>query len=80
VGEEYVFFLWTSRSGLTQVIGLSQGLFRVGVDASGAPVLVRPAATEIMLSREGRLVQDQPLSMRLTDMKARVVQTLGAAR
>src|SRR5258706_3484995 len=25
-GEEYVLFLWTSRSGLTQVIGLSQGL------------------------------------------------------
>src|SRR5690242_13838712 len=28
-GGEYVIFLWTSRSGLTQVIGLSQGLFRV---------------------------------------------------
>src|SRR5713101_1931584 len=26
-GQEYVLFLWTSKSGLTQVIGLSQGLF-----------------------------------------------------
>src|ERR1700682_3019193 len=26
-GQEYVLFLWKSRSGLTQVIGLSQGVF-----------------------------------------------------
>src|SRR5271155_3296819 len=26
-GSQYVVFLWTSRSGLTQIIGLSQGLF-----------------------------------------------------
>src|SRR5580658_3486423 len=32
VGQEYVVFLWTSRSGLTQVIGLSQGLFLVKSD------------------------------------------------
>ena len=24
-GKEYVFFLWTSKSGLTQIIGLTQG-------------------------------------------------------
>ncbi len=29
VGQDYVLFLWTSKSGLTQVIGLSQGLFSV---------------------------------------------------
>src|SRR5215471_4425768 len=28
-GQDYVMFLWTSKSGLTQVIGLSQGLFAV---------------------------------------------------
>src|SRR5580704_11820147 len=26
-GAEYVVFLWTGKSGLTQIIGLSQGLF-----------------------------------------------------
>ena len=26
-GDEYVFFLWTGKSGLTQVMGLTQGLF-----------------------------------------------------
>src|SRR5690242_2258583 len=40
VGEEYVLFLWTSRTGMTQVIGLSQGLFGVKVDAANTPVLV----------------------------------------
>ena len=28
-GEEYVLFLWQGRSGLIQLMGLSQGLFRV---------------------------------------------------
>src|SRR5262245_108741 len=28
-GKEYLLFLWTSRSGLTQIIGLTQGLFDV---------------------------------------------------
>jgi len=41
-GQQYVIFLWTSRSGLTQVIGLSQGLFLVKTDTSGNPVLIRP--------------------------------------
>ena len=26
-GDEYVLFLWTSKSGADQVIGLTQGLF-----------------------------------------------------
>src|SRR5690242_14609373 len=34
-GQEYVIFLWTSKSGLTQVIGLSQGLFSVAQNAAG---------------------------------------------
>ena len=25
IGDDYVFFLWTGRSGLTQIIGLTQG-------------------------------------------------------
>src|SRR5260370_3726146 len=28
-GQDYVMFLWTSKSGLTQVIGLSQGVFAI---------------------------------------------------
>ena len=72
VGEEYVLFLWTSRSGLTQVIGLSQGLFSVKVDASNNPLLLRPASLEAMLDKNGRLVVDQPLNLSLSEVRARV--------
>src|ERR1051326_7824777 len=34
-GKEYVFFLWTNKSGLTQIIGLTQGLFDVIQGATG---------------------------------------------
>ena len=42
-GSEYVLFLWTSKSGLTQIIGLSQGAFDVRSNAAGQLVLARPA-------------------------------------
>jgi hypothetical protein len=71
-GREYVFFYWTSRSGLTQLIGLSQGLFSERADVAGNPMLVRPAATETMLGKDGAPIQDQPASLRLSDLRARV--------
>jgi hypothetical protein len=72
VGDEYVLFLWTSRSGITQVIGLSQGLFSVKVDAANTPVMVRPAAMEPMLDKYGHIVANQPVNLRLADVRARV--------
>ena len=45
IGQDYVIFLWTSRSGLTQIIGLSQGLFSVTLDSSGDGVLTRPGSS-----------------------------------
>ena len=74
VGEEYVLFLWTSRSGLTQVMGLGQGLFSVKADASGTMMLIRPAAAETMLDQNGRVVADQPLNLKLNDVRQRVGQ------
>jgi hypothetical protein len=68
-GQEYVLFLWTSRSGLTQVIGLTQGVFTVGKSAQGVVTVSRPAATEPMLSSEGRPVQDQPASLTLESLR-----------
>ena len=79
-GQEYVLFLWTSRSGLTQVIGLSQGVFRLSEEGSGggsrASVAQRPAASELMLDRSGRPVEDHAVSMPLRDLQARVRQAL----
>jgi hypothetical protein len=77
-GTEYVVFLWTSRSGLTQVIGLSQGLFLVTHDDAGNSVLTRPAAAATMLDQNGIPVADQAVSLSLVGLRARVGQGLGS--
>jgi len=69
VGGEYVIYYWTGPSGLTQLLGLSQGLFSILVDGTSNPLLVRPAAAETMLDRNGNVVQDQTLSLRLADLR-----------
>ncbi len=63
---EYVFFLWTSRSGLTQIMGLSQGLLREKVDASGETVLRRNASAEPMVDSSGHSVSDTSFTMSLS--------------
>jgi len=77
-GQEYVFFLWTSRSGMTLVIGLSQGLFTVTQDASGNAVLVRPAAVSLMLNSSGQPVSDQPVTIALSALRSEIQSVLGA--
>ena len=78
-GDEYVFFLWTSRAGLTQVIGLTQGLFSVAHDDSTDPVATRSASHELMLDRStGQPVKDQPLVMHLSELRSRISTTLAA--
>jgi hypothetical protein len=79
-GQEYVLFLWTSRAGLTQVIGLSQGVFRVSAGASRGMLEQRPPASELMLDRSGRPVEDRAVTMQLQDLRARVRQALGAGK
>jgi len=70
-GEEYVLFLWTSRSGLTQVIGLSQGRFSVLGDR-----VQRPPSSELILDRSGRPVEDRAMSLSIQDLRAQVLQSL----
>lgn len=79
VGQQYVVFLWTSRSGLTQVIGLSQGLFQVQADAKGNLILVRPASGENMISQSGSPVTDQAMTISLAALRARTRSTLGVS-
>jgi hypothetical protein len=78
-GREYVLFLWTSRSGLTQVMGMSQGLFSVERATAADAQASRAAAGEQMLDAAGRAVRDEPLSMPLTELKAKVSKALAAA-
>jgi hypothetical protein len=76
-GQEYVLFLWTSKSGLTQVIGLSQGLFSVVSNSSGQTTLVRPASTERMLGPNGQPVTDSNVELSLNDLRKRIRNVLG---
>ena len=76
-GGEYVLFLWTSAStGITHIIGLTQGLFDVASQPDGTILASRKESGELMLDASGRRVSDQSVSMKLADMKARVTQAL----
>lgn len=75
-GQEYVIFLWTSRTGLTQIIGLSQGLFSVGQDASGNAVLTRPAAAGVVVNPGGAPVPASAVTMTLAALRSEIQKVL----
>jgi hypothetical protein len=75
-GKDYVLFLWTGKSGLTQVIGLSQGLFAVTADANGVLQVVRAAASERMLNSSGQAVSDSDIQMTLSALRTRIQNVL----
>ena len=79
-GHEYVLYLWTSKSGLTQVIGLSQGLFDVRPNSSGETVATRAASEERMVDGAGQEVVDTHFQMRVGDMRMRVQNAVRGAR
>ncbi|MFN7993791.1 MAG: hypothetical protein U0Q18_09335 [Bryobacteraceae bacterium] len=73
VGQDYLLFLWTSKSGVTYTIGFTQGVFTLPVDASGEVIAVRAATTETMLEPlTGRALKDEPLRMPLSSLVARI--------
>ena len=75
-GQDYVLFLWTSKSGLTQIIGLSQGLFVVTTSASGQLMVTRAATAERMVNAIGQQVSDSNMQMLLSDLRAQIQKTL----
>lgn len=79
-GSEYVIFLWTGKSGLTQVIGLSQGLFLTSKDSAGQIRLNRPAADEPMLDQQGRPVPAEALNLTWSDLRSRIHRELEARK
>lgn len=79
-GREYVLFLWTSRSGLTQLIGMSQGLFTVERATLRDGLASRAPSGEQMLDAAGHAVRDETLSMPLMELKAKVSRALKAAK
>ncbi|HLK62067.1 MAG TPA: hypothetical protein VKU19_01410 [Bryobacteraceae bacterium] len=78
MGDECVFFLWTSKAGMTQVIGLTQGLFSLAQDGSADPMATRSPSNELMLDRTtGQPVKDQQLLMHLSELRSAISTTLG---
>jgi len=72
-GDECVLFLWTGPSGLTQIMGLTQGIFRLSANSPSGRTATRTASTELMLDRgTSRSVKDQTLVMDLSDLRSRV--------
>ncbi len=79
-GDDYVFFLWTSKAGMTQVIGLTQGLFRVAGTGTD-PTVTRTPSHELMLDAQThKPVRDEALQMRLSQLRATLTTSLGATQ
>ena len=76
-GQDYVIFLWTGKSGMTQVIGLSQGLFTVMQNDANETVVVRGPIDSFMLDRAGRVVSDSGLTLKLSDLRTQIRKASG---
>jgi hypothetical protein len=79
-GQDYVLFLWTGKSGLTQIIGLSQGLFVVSTNSTGQLMVMRAPASERMVNASGQPVTDSAMQMLLTDLRSLIQTTIGGGK
>jgi len=80
VGSEYILFLWKSpTTGIVHTMGLTQGIFEISTQASGAVSASRRKSGELMLDASGNRVADSDVLMNLPDLKTHVVQARGAA-
>ena len=77
--EQYVLFLWTGRSGIPQIIGLSQGVFGVGAATDGTAVVRRQASSEPMVSASGLPLKDTAVEMPVDALRSRVRAALAGA-
>ncbi|HKD05920.1 MAG TPA: hypothetical protein VKB79_08460 [Bryobacteraceae bacterium] len=82
VGTEYVLFLWTSSStGITHLVGLSQGLFNLSKQEDGSILATRPLIGEMILDAKGRKVADHAVTMPVATLRSHVSRSLtGAAK
>lgn len=71
-GKEHVFFLWTGPSGVTQLMGLSQGLLSIEQASTGEWRAVRAPVADRMLDRAGNSVRDEGVNMAVADLRKRV--------
>jgi hypothetical protein len=74
--DQFVLFLWVGKSGIPQIIGLSQGVFDVTFSATGKATVQREASSGVMLDSAGRQVADEPLTLSVTELRSRVDNAL----
>jgi len=78
-GQEYLLFLWTSKSGAIYLTGWGQGVFSLSKNGAGDVTASRAPASETMLDPATWLpVQDEGLQMRYADITAQIAATLTA--
>ncbi len=70
--KDYLFFLWQGKSGLKQIMGLSQGLMSIVKDEKGNLIAFRGKTDERLLDASGREVTDSAFRMRLVDMRSKI--------
>jgi hypothetical protein len=77
-GDDFVFFLWTSKTTrITWITGLTQGLFSLPSDGTSDPTATRPASRELMLDPvTGKQVKDTAMNMRLSELRTRIAAAL----
>ena len=63
-------------SGLTQLTGLSQGMFIVTRTPSGDVIASRAMASERMLDGSGHPARSEPVAMPWSELKAKLVEAL----
>ena len=81
VGTEYALFLWTGPSGMTQIVGLSQGMLDLKLNSLGQTVVERGAITGELVDPKSRIaVPDDPMQITLSELRARIQKTLAAAK
>ena len=70
---ELVLFLWTSKAGLTHIIGLTQGVFQVAKNAAGETVYSRePIKDGLVDARTGRPATDGGMRFTANEFATRV--------
>jgi hypothetical protein len=78
-GATYVFFLWTGPSGVTQLLGLSQGVLDVTTDESGNLLVSSEVTDALVVDSGGQPTSPQALRMKLSDFSSRVTTALKGA-
>lgn len=70
---DLVLFLWTSKAGLTHIIGLSQGVFQVSKDGAGQTIFSRESIRDGLVNGQtGRPAADGGMRLTATEFSSRV--------